>query len=59
MTQLELLQEAERVTRLHNDAFLVEFLGAERAGLAPETQAYLTPKCLRGGGSRTLTRTST
>ena len=36
MTQLELLQEAERVTRLHNDAFLVEFLGAERAGLPPE-----------------------
>jgi hypothetical protein len=34
MTRLELLQEAERLARLHSDAFLVEFLGAAR-GLAP------------------------
>jgi len=36
MTQLELLQEAERLARLHNDAFLVEFLGAARSGLGDE-----------------------
>ena len=36
MTQLELLQEAQRLARLHSDAFLVEFLGAARSGLGDE-----------------------
>lgn len=34
MTKAELLQEELRLTQLHHDAFLVEFLGAERSGLS-------------------------
>ena len=34
MTKAELLQEELRLTLLHHDAFLVEFLGAQKSGLS-------------------------
>ena len=36
MTRDELLAEQRRLAELHHDAFLVEFLGAQRAGLSQE-----------------------
>jgi hypothetical protein len=36
VTKAELLQEELRLTLLHHDAFLVEFVGAERSGLSAE-----------------------
>lgn len=36
MTKIELLLEQQRLSLLHHDAFLVEFLGAERSGLSAE-----------------------